>query len=83
VLYALICRGIDVKFSFKFLMFVLIHGDQGGECWSLISTRLGLLTKSTPSALIEGSPRFLGSGLLLSVPIRSTGTNVHCFVLTT
>jgi hypothetical protein len=64
MLYALIYRGIDFKCSFKFVSFVLIYGDQGGECWSLISTGLGLLTKSTFLALIGGTTIFLGSGPL-------------------
>jgi hypothetical protein len=46
-------------------------------CWSVIFMGLGLLIESTPLALIEDNPIFLGNGPLLPAPIRSARTNIH------
>jgi hypothetical protein len=78
VLYTLIYRGIDIKFSFWVLSLVLICGDQGGECWSW-SPRLGHEDQIVLShALIEGVTLFLWAmGPRRQRPIRGTQNKVH------
>jgi hypothetical protein len=78
VLYELIYRRIDVRFSFWVLSLVLIRRDQGGECWRW-SLRLGHEDQVVlPHALIGGVTLFLWVvGPCRQCPIRGMQNEVH------